>query len=68
MEARTAVPELIWGASAIARTIGRTDRQVFHLLEKGAIPAKRIGNRWVAERNQLMKFFTDPATDTKPAA
>lgn len=58
--------ELLWGASAIAKVIGRTDRQVFHLLEQGAIPAKRVGGRWVAERTQLMNFFT--AADTKPAA
>lgn len=50
--------ELIWGASAIARAIGRTDRQTFYMLDKGVLPAKRVGNRWVAERGALMRFFT----------
>ncbi len=67
-------PELIWGASAIARVIGRTDRQTFHMLDKGILPAKRVGNRWVAERGALMRFFTMETTagatpgSTTPAA
>lgn len=59
---------LIWGASAIARSIGRTDRQTFHLLDSGALPAKKVGGRWVCERGRLMAFFAEAATDTKPAA
>lgn len=54
--------ELIWGASQIARVIGRTDRQTFHMLDKGILPARKVGNRWVAERGRLMNFFTEDAT------
>ena len=74
MDAHTVNPELIWGASAIARAIGRTDRQTFHLLNQGILPAKRVGNRWVAERGALMRFFTMETTtratpgSTTPAA
>lgn len=53
--------ELIWGASAIARVIGRTDRQTFHMLQNGQLPAKKIGDRWVAERGQLISFFMSKA-------
>lgn len=49
--------DLIWGAEAIAQLIGRTPRVTFHLLATGAIPAKKIGDRWVAERSKLIAFF-----------
>jgi hypothetical protein len=36
--------DLVWGADAIGAVIGRTKRQVFHLLGSGVIKsAKRIG-------------------------
>ncbi|MGH0264546.1 DNA-binding protein [Sinorhizobium meliloti] len=49
--------DLVWGGEEIAKLIGRTPRITFHLLEKGELPAKKVGNRWVAERGQLMRFF-----------
>jgi len=37
----------IWGASAIAREAGLPDRAAaYHLLERGLLPARRIGRRW----------------------
>lgn len=62
-------PDLIWGASSIARAIGRTDRQTFHMLDSGVLPAKKVGNRWVAERGALMRFFTmETAAGAQPAS
>jgi hypothetical protein len=49
--------DLIWGADEIAKLIGRTPRVTFHLLTTGALPAKKVGNRWVAERSKLIAFF-----------
>lgn len=49
--------ELAWGAGEIAAEIGRTERQTFHLLENGALPAKKVQGRWVAEKGQLRAFF-----------
>ncbi|KFB10487.1 hypothetical protein [Nitratireductor basaltis] len=49
--------ELIWGCEGIAKIIGRTPRVTFSLLEKGELPAKKVGGRWVAERSQLIAFF-----------
>ncbi len=49
--------DLIWEVSAIAKVIGRTDRQTFGMLEKGLLPAKKVGGRWVAERGKLRAFF-----------
>jgi len=49
--------DVIWGGRAIAKVIGRSPRITFHLLEKGELPAKKVGGRWVAERGQLLRFF-----------
>ncbi|MGU3399177.1 DNA-binding protein [Brucellaceae bacterium D45D] len=53
--------ELIWGINAIARLIGRTDRQAFHMASTGQIPAKKVGGRWCAERGELVAFFKGKA-------
>ncbi|HEV7417902.1 MAG TPA: DNA-binding protein [Tianweitania sediminis] len=53
--------DLIWGVSAIAKIICRTDRQTFRLVEAGELPAKKVGGRWVAERSKLVAFFTEDA-------
>lgn len=53
--------DLIWEVSEIARLIGRTDRQTFHMLSTGQLPARKVGGRWVAERGQLIKFFKETA-------
>lgn len=37
--------ELVWGAEAIGRVINRDPRQVYHLVEIGAIPVKRVAGR-----------------------
>lgn len=52
--------DLVWGADAIARLIGRTTRATFHMLDNGELPAKKVGGRWVAERNKLLNFFLEP--------
>ncbi|WP_208764439.1 hypothetical protein [Bradyrhizobium guangxiense] len=39
--------ELVWGAAAIGRVIGRTEKGAFHALESGRVPgAKKIAGRW----------------------
>jgi hypothetical protein len=53
--------ELIWGAEEIGKLIGRTPRVTFHLLTSGALPAKKVGGRWVAERGKLIAFFLEAA-------
>lgn len=53
--------DLVWGVSAIARIIGRTDRQTFHMISKEEIPARKVGGRWVIERSKLVAFFTGEA-------
>lgn len=53
--------DLVWGAANIAELIQRTPRVTFHLLETGQLPAKKVGGRWVAERNKLLAFFLETA-------
>jgi excisionase family DNA binding protein len=49
--------DVIWGAQAIAKAIGRTPRSVYHLLESGALPARRVGGRWCISRAALARMF-----------
>ncbi|PRD40428.1 hypothetical protein C5748_27005 [Phyllobacterium phragmitis] len=53
--------ELIWQVEAIAALIGRTERQTFHLLKSGQLPARKVGGRWVAEKSRLVRFFLEDA-------
>lgn len=48
---------LVWGAEAIAKEIGQGVRRTFYLLETGALPARKVGGRWVTDRQQLRDFF-----------
>jgi hypothetical protein len=51
--------EILWGVKAISRAIGKPPRGVYHLLENGRIPAKKIGRQWTSTREALDKFFAD---------
>ena len=53
--------DLVWGVSAIAKLIGRSDRQTYDMLAGGHLPAKQIGNRWVAKREAIERFFEETA-------
>lgn len=47
----------IWGAEAIGKVIGRSKRQVHHLLARKQIPAKKVGGRFVSTPRQLLAFI-----------
>jgi hypothetical protein len=48
--------EFLWGAEKIAPAIGRTQRQLYHLVATGRLKSvKRIGNRLVASRSALLR-------------
>jgi hypothetical protein len=53
--------DLIWGAEAIAAFINRTPSQIYHMLSKGSIPGRRVGERWVVDRRDLIAFFRENA-------
>ena len=46
--------DIVWEVKNIALVIGRTERQTFHMLSAGHLPAKKIGEKWVASRRKLL--------------
>ncbi len=50
--------DLVWNADGIGDEIKRSRAQVYRLLAIGAIKsAKRVGGRWCADRNALLREF-----------
>ena len=49
--------DLLWGVKGIAVEIDRTERQTYHLLTTGQLPAQLVGGRWVASRSGLRQRF-----------
>jgi hypothetical protein len=47
----------VWGADAIAEIVGRSKRQVFHMLHSGHLDANHVGGRWVSTRRRLLKHI-----------
>jgi len=44
----------VWGVKEIAPIIRRSPRQAYELLERGLIPAKKVGKTWVTTRRRLL--------------
>lgn len=53
--------DLVWGIKAIAKVIGRSERQTYSMLVAGQLPARRVGQRWVAKRETIERFFAELA-------
>lgn len=49
--------DLLSGAKAIAEELGWPLRKVFHGLEKGYLPATKLGGIWTSTRSQLRRHF-----------
>ena len=45
--------DLLWGVREIGKAIHRTNRQTYHLLERGLLPGRKVGASWVASRRKL---------------
>lgn len=58
-ERTTPASDLIEGVDAIARFIGQPKRRTNYLLEKGALPAGKLGTRWVASKQRLARFYAE---------
>jgi hypothetical protein len=52
------ISDVLWGATEIGRVIGKTPRATFHLLERGLLPARKIGKQWCASRRRLLQALT----------
>ncbi|MER9236413.1 hypothetical protein NKI56_31010 [Mesorhizobium sp. M0622] len=61
MSTETQELDLVWGLDAISKVIGRTVRQTHYMLSTGKLPAKQVGERWVASRQKLIAFFMEDA-------
>lgn len=48
------VSEILWGAAEIGKAIGKSPRATFHLLERGLLPARKVGKQWCASRQRLL--------------
>lgn len=44
----------VWGARGIGAVLGLPETAVWHLLERGHLPATKIGGRWASTRRQLL--------------
>jgi len=54
--------DLIWGIEDIGKLIGRNYQQTYHMVRAGKLPmVRQIGERYVASRSKLVKFFMDDA-------
>ncbi len=53
--------DLLIGAQAIADEIGIDIRKAFYWLQKGHIPAKKIGDLWTSTRSALRRHFEGEA-------
>jgi hypothetical protein len=51
----TEASDIVWGAGPIGKVINANERQAFHLLERGLLPARKIGGRWAASRRKLLQ-------------
>jgi excisionase family DNA binding protein len=49
--------DILWGVEAIASALNRTPRSVYHLLERGHLPATKMGGRWCVSRRSLLALF-----------
>lgn len=51
----------IWGVPAIAEVINRSPSKVYYLLEKGHLPARKIGKLWTSTPRELLTAVTGRA-------
>ncbi|MDH6273538.1 hypothetical protein M2311_003628 [Rhizobium leguminosarum] len=47
--------DILWGASAIAKEIGRSERTTFYMLERGELDARKVCGRWVSTKSKLRR-------------
>jgi hypothetical protein len=50
--------DLLVGAAAIAEYTGFSERQIYHQVETGSLPVKRMGRLLIGSRTALRRFFS----------
>jgi len=51
--------DILRGAQAIARFIGKDVRETFYALERGHIPALKEGGVWTSTRSRLTRHYNE---------
>jgi hypothetical protein len=51
----------LWGAAAIGEFLELSERQAFHLLKQGAIPARKVGGRYLSTPRLLRQLIQPPS-------
>lgn len=44
----------VWGIKAFSEIIDRTERQTYHLIASGKLPANKVGERYVSTKRKLL--------------
>ena len=47
----------VWGAEQISEILGVSLRKAFYLLEKGLVPARKVGGSWQSTEGELEDFL-----------
>jgi hypothetical protein len=55
----TLAGDLLDGAESIADFTGWPVRRVYYLLEKGLLPARKVGNRWTGLKSRIRQHIED---------
>jgi hypothetical protein len=53
--------DLLWGAQAVADYIGKNYRQTVYLLSTKKLPARKIGQTWLARKSELRRALLGEA-------
>ena len=54
MQSESDFDDLIWGVTAIAAEIRRSERQTYHLIQTKQIPTQKVGAIHAARRSKLL--------------
>jgi len=52
--------DLLWEVGPISAEVGLSERRTFYLLEKGLLPGRKIGRKWVSSRAALREALAMP--------
>lgn len=45
----------VWGAPKIAKIVNVSTEQAYYMLERGYLPARKIGKQWVSTKRELLE-------------
>jgi hypothetical protein len=58
----------LWGAAAICKYAGLTERQFYHKAERGLLPVSKVGRTFVTTRRRLQAVWNGVSSDDGAAA